>query len=87
MPTVNYAPEAQQDLILIEKYLSLNNWAILVILYSTNLMSFCCFPLGNVIYFSKYCLPCSRVSCVLVQTSRPRHIESQGQHTGNYKKI
>lgn len=53
MPILNYAPEAQQDLILIEKYLSLNNWAISVIPYSMNLMSFCCFPLGNVIYFSK----------------------------------
>lgn len=87
MPIVNYAPEAQQDLLLIGKYLSLNNWAILVISYSTNLMSFCSFPLGNMIYFSKYCFPCSRVSCVLVQTSHPHHTESQGQHRGNYKKI
>ena len=47
MPTLNYALEAQQDLILIEKYLSLNNWAILVISYSMNLMSFCCSPLGT----------------------------------------
>lgn len=86
MPTLNYAPEAQQDLILIEKYLSLNNWAILVTPYSMNLMSFCCFPLGNVIYFSKYYFPCSTVSCVLVQTTHPHHTESQGQRRGNYKK-
>lgn len=38
MPTLNYAPQAQQDIILIEKYLSLNNWAILVIPYSMNLI-------------------------------------------------
>lgn len=38
MPTLNYASQAQQDIILIEKYFSLNNWAISVIPYSMNLM-------------------------------------------------
>ena len=39
------------------------------------------------IYFSKYYFPCSRVSCVLVQTSHSHHTESHGQHRGNHKKI
>lgn len=37
MPILSHAPEAQQDLILIEKYLTLNNRAILDIPYSMNL--------------------------------------------------
>lgn len=33
------------------------------------------------------CFLCSRVSCVLVQTSHPHYTESQGQHRGKNKKI
>lgn len=47
MPILSHAPEAQQDLILIEKYLTLNNWAILDIPYSMNLNNFAVSPLGT----------------------------------------
>ena len=47
MPILSHAPEAQQDLILIEKYLTLNNWAILYIPYSMNLNNFAVSPLGT----------------------------------------